>query len=267
MNAASRRARAAPLPLRRLAWWLSGWWRIVAFGATISAMALSPASYARAQRRAIARHMVLDTAPVLPWFVLLSALISLVIARLVVVTALSYGLTQYALEMLVRVLVIELIPLTAALFAAMDCTFPQAAEVARLRARGEWDEAERAGRDPLRTEALPRVGAGVFCALMLASLSSVVALVVSYLTVYGFSDAGFAAYTRTVGQVFNPAVSLIFGLKIVLLGAAVALLPLAAVLDETPRRAARTSVELQGLLRLFVVILLIEAASLVGNYY
>ncbi len=247
--------------------WLGGWWRVVHLGALLLALALSPSSYTRERRQALARHLVAGTAPALLPFLLMATLISVVLIRIVVVTAISYGLSQYALEMVVRVLVLELIPLTAALFAALDCTFPQAAEVARLRARGEWDEAERAGRDPLRTEALPRVGAGVFCALMLASLSSVVALVVSYLTVYGFSDAGFAAYTRTVGQVFNPAVSLIFGLKIVLLGAAVALLPLAAVLDETPRRAARTSVELQGLLRLFVVILLIEAASLVGNYY
>ena len=125
---------ASPLwPLRRIWLWLLGWWQIVYFGAVIGVMALSPASYSAAQRRRIARHIVLDTAPVLVWFTLLSSLLCMVIARIVVATALSYGLTQYAHEMLVRVLVIELIPLTAALFVAVRCTIPHGAEVAVLR--------------------------------------------------------------------------------------------------------------------------------------
>jgi hypothetical protein len=39
------------------------------------------------------------------------------------------------------------------------------------------------------------------------------------------------------------------------------------VLQDHPPGRLRTSAELQSLVRLFVVILLIEAASLVGNYY
>jgi phospholipid/cholesterol/gamma-HCH transport system permease protein len=43
--------------------------------------------------------------------------------------------------------------------------------------------------------------------------------------------------------------------------------PMAAVLDDAPARRRATSAELRGLVRMFIVILLIEAASLVGNYY
>jgi phospholipid/cholesterol/gamma-HCH transport system permease protein len=70
-----------------------------------------------------------------------------------------------------------------------------------------------------------------------------------------------------VGHVFDTAVSWVFSLKIVLFGVAVALVPAAAVLDEPPAGRARTSAELRGLVRMFVVILAIEAASLVGSYY
>jgi len=247
--------------------WLAGWWRIVHLAALLLAMALAPSTYTPLYRQALARHIVAGTAPALLWFTVLTTLISLVLIRIVLVTALSYGLTQYALEMVVRVLVLELIPLTAALFAALRCTFPLAAGLAQLRARAEGSTPMGADADSLRHEVLPRVSAGLFCALLLAAVSCVVTLVVAYLSVYGFTPSGFAAYTHTVGQVFNPAVSLIFGLKIVLLGATVALMPVAAVLDEAPRRRSGTSAELQGLVRMFLVILLIEAASLVGNYY
>jgi phospholipid/cholesterol/gamma-HCH transport system permease protein len=254
--------------LARAAWRsLAGWWGIVRLAALLLAMVLSPSTYSGENRRALARHIVQGTAPALLWFTVLATLLSLIVIRIVLVTAYSYGLSQYALEMVVRVLVLELIPLTAALFAALRCTIPNAADLALLRAQGGWDALARAGIDPLRREVLPRVAAGLFSALLLAAVSCLVTLVAAYLAVYGPVQTGFAAYTRTVGHIFNPAVSLIFALKIGFFGVAVALVPVATVLGEAPRGGSRTSAELRGLVRMFLLILLIEAASLVGNYY
>jgi phospholipid/cholesterol/gamma-HCH transport system permease protein len=169
--------------------------------------------------------------------------------------------------MVVRVLVLELIPLAAALFAALRCTIPNAAEVAGVRESGGWSPWSPAGLEALQREVLPRVGSGVFCALLLAAVSCVVTLVVAYLSVYGFTLAGFAAYTNTVGHVFSNAVSLIFALKILFLSITVALVPIASMLDEAPSPRVRTSAELRGVVRMFLMILVIEAASLIGNYY
>jgi phospholipid/cholesterol/gamma-HCH transport system permease protein len=260
---AGRLVAQAPL-LRQLVPWLLGWWRIVYFGAVIGVMALSPASYSIRQRREIARLMVLDTAPVLVWFTLLSSLICLVIARIVVVTALSYGLTQYAHEMLVRVLVIELIPLTAALFVAVRCTIPHGAEVAVLRQRGTLQRLSERGIDPLRSEVLPRAVAGTFSVALLAVLAGVVALVLAYLATYGFTTWALAGYTRTVGRVFDPVAVVVFQLKTLMFALAVVLVPLGSALYDDTR--SRIGAEVRGLVRLFALLLLIEAASLVGNY-
>ncbi len=251
---------------RSLVRWLAGWWRLIHLGAQMLVLALSPSTYGRANRAALARNVYLDTAPSLMWFAVLSALISLVLIRIVVVTAASYGLTQYALEMVVRVLVLELIPLTAAVFAAVRVTLPNGTEIAELRARGGFEDLHARGLDPLAHEVLPRVVSGMFCVLMLAAVAGVLTLVLAYLHVYGFTAEGLATYTRQVGRVFNAPVTMIFALKTFFLALAVALIPVATALDITPRRARR-SAELQGLIRLFLVILLIEAASLVGNYY
>jgi phospholipid/cholesterol/gamma-HCH transport system permease protein len=247
--------------------WLASWWRIVHLATLLLVLALSPSSYAAGNRRVLLQRVYLATVPALLPFTVLTTLISLVLIRIVLVTAVSYGLSQYALELVVRVLVLELIPLTAALFAALRSTIPNAAEIGILRLREGWAAGTRLGVERLGRDVLPRVVAGVFCALMLAAVSCVVTLVVAYLSVYGFTSSGFGAYTHTVGHVFNPGVSLIFGLKIMLFGVTVALMPIAAVLEETARPALRASAELQGLVRMFLVIVLIEAASLVGNYY
>jgi phospholipid/cholesterol/gamma-HCH transport system permease protein len=247
--------------------WFAGWSRILHLGALLLVLALSPSSYARANRAAMARHIVLGTAPILLWYTLLSSLIGLVLIRIVVVTAASYGLSQYALQMVVRVLVLELIPLTAAVFVALRIGLPDGRELARMRLRGELDALRQRGLDPLRHEVLPRVLAGAFAVLMLAAVAAVLTLVLAYLSAHGFHLGGLERYSRTVGQVFGPTVVLIFAVKTVLLAVAVSLLPVASALYDVPRARSRTSAELQALGRLFLVMLLIEAASLVGNYY
>ena len=244
--------------------WLHNWWRIAELGAQLLTLALWPSSYTAAYRQALLRHIVLGTAPSLLSFTVLTTLLSLIVIRIVLVTSVSYGLTQYALEMMVRVLVLELIPLTAALFAALRCTIPRAAEVAALRSRDAWGSG--GGSGPMHMEVLPRVAAGVVCALLLAAISCAVTLLLAYLAVYGFTSAGFEAYSRTVGHVFSPGVALVFSLKIAAMALAVALLPVASVLITPARPGDLTSAELKGLVRMFFVILLIEGVSLVGNY-
>jgi phospholipid/cholesterol/gamma-HCH transport system permease protein len=107
----------------------------------------------------------------------------------------------------------------------------------------------------------------VFAVLTLAAVSCVLSLLLAYVTVYGFTAAAFMGYTRTVGQVFSPVVTLIFGLKTLCFSLAVSLIPAGTALQDLPRNLSRASVEMQGLVRMFAVLVLVEVASLVGNYY
>ena len=243
--------------------WALAWGRIVYLGAVMLVLVLSPSSYTRAARRTLAR---LDTAPILMGFTVLAALLALVITRIVVVTALSYGLSRYALEMVIRVLVLELIPLTATLFVAMRCTIPHGTQLALLRQSGHFDALRAQGGDPVRMELLPRVVAGVFASITLAALSCVVALIMAYISVYGFNLAGLPSYTRMFGHVFSPAVTLVFALKTLFSSLAVALIPTTAGMYDAGEGVTPDS-ELGGLARMFAVLLLIEVGSLVGNYY
>ena len=247
--------------------WLARWWRVIHLGAVMLVLLLSPSSHRASRRRALRRHFYLATGPILPWFGVLSALISVIVIRIVVVTALSYGLSQYALEMVVRVLVLELIPLTAALFTALHATLPNGAEMAAMKSRGELDALARQGIDPLAQEVLPRLLAGMLTVLLLAVVSCLLTLVLAYLAVHGFTLGGFERYTRTVGRIFSPAVTMILALKVFFFSLAVSLLPMASALHAPLRTRSKVSNELQSLVRMFLLILLIEAASLVGNYY
>ncbi len=247
----------------------ANWWGLIHFGAMALVMALSPSTYDRDNRAVIARYIYTSTWQVLLWFTVLCSLISLVLIRIVVVTALSYGLSQYALEMVVRVLVLELIPLSAALFVVLRSGMITSSELAIRQRRGELSALQQAGRDPMRSELVPRVIATAFSVVTLAAVSSLVVLVLAYTAVYGLSPWGFAEYTRVVGRVFSPSVTLLFALKTGLFSLAVAVIPIASALQvpQLSREAVDESVPVpQGTVRLFLVLVLIEGASLAIKY-
>ncbi|MBP7567170.1 MAG: ABC transporter permease [Burkholderiaceae bacterium] len=272
--------RAAEGALRGAVRWLASWWRIVYLAAMVMVLVASPSSWRREGRHAMALHAWTGIAPLLPWFTMLAALVSLVIIRIVVATAQSYGLSQFALEAVVRVLVLELLPLAAPVFVALRYGIPAADEVfARHRREARRvSQQVRSADSPsvddqlpalvtVAGDFMPRAVAGVFGCLLLVAVSCVVSLVLAYFTVYGFVLSGLPEYTRRVGQVFDGGVSLIFALKTLFFSLAVSLIPLTSALYDASSRASRSSVELHGLVRVFAIILLIEVASLVGNYY
>ena len=117
---------------------------------------------------------------------------------------------------------------------------------------------------------LPRLVAGLFACVTLAALSCVVATVLAYLAVYGPSWAGLEPFTRVFGRIFDGTVTLVLVLKTLCFALAVSVTPMASALQDMTARAphdSRESAALQGLVRLFAVLLLLEALSLVGNYY
>ncbi len=252
---------------------LRGLWQTVWLGAALVVLALSPRYWTRPVRHSLGRQIVLDTAPVLPGFTALAALLTLVITRIVIVSASTYGLSQYAIEMVIRVLVLELLPLTAALFVALRCTIPSGAALGRIRRARPAVVHEPAGLEALLwpgivRQALPRMVSGVFAGLTLAALTCVVATVLVYLAVYGPALAGFEPFTRVFGRVFDPSMSLILALKTLAFAFAVSAIPMALAIQQAPAGGpSREARALQGLVRLLAVLLVLETVSLVGNYY
>ena len=247
--------------------WIAGWRRILMFSARLLVLALSPSTYRGPNLVALSQHLVKDTAPILVWFTLMTSIISLVIIHIVVVTSESYGLSRYALEMVVRVLVLELIPLTAAMFVALRCALPDAAEVAALHMRDTLVVLSAGSAEQLQREILPRVVSSTFSVLLLAIVSCVVCAVLAYLWVHGFTVGGLAGYSRTFGRVFSPALSLIFTLKTIAFSLAVSIIPMVTTPREKIAEALKINADLTRLARLLAVLLLVEVLSLIGNYY
>ena len=248
-----------------------GWWRMLHTSAMLLAMVLSPSLYARDSRRALAanisQRICVLSAQILPRFILLSALVSIVLIHIVVVTAQSYGLSQYALGMVVRVLVVELLPLSAALFVTLRADMAAHTEFAEIQKRGGRLSLVDVGAEPIRLAILPRIIANTVAVISLTTISGALALLIAYLRVYGPTPWGIENFTRTVGQVFEPVVILSLGLKTLLFSLAVATIPVTSGLVGLHNREHAPVTVPQGTVRLFIMLIVIEVCSLTAEFY
>jgi phospholipid/cholesterol/gamma-HCH transport system permease protein len=193
--------------------------------------------------------------------------LSFVLIQIVVTTAARFGLSDYALEVSMRLLVLELLPLITALFVALRSGSAINTEVALMKIQGEIEALEDAGVDTLRLEFMPRVIGGMISVLALTAVTSVLALVLAYLAVYGLQLWSFPDFTRVMGKVFDTQVMLNIFLKSLAFGLAVTVIPVTEGL-ATPRKLFMAPISvLRGMVRLFFALMLIEVASLAFKYF
>jgi phospholipid/cholesterol/gamma-HCH transport system permease protein len=246
--------------------WMASWWRVFHFGAKALVMAASPSAYDRTTSNLMARQIYFTAWQILPGFMLVSALLSYMVIRIVILAAVSYGLEDYALNIVVRVLMLELIPMFVALFVALRSGAAINTEVVLMHIRGDLAALQRAGEDPMRHQLVPRVVGSAVSVFALTVIACSMALVLAYCAMYGFSTGGIEDYTLAVSGIFNVVIMLGMGLKAVLFGLAVAIIPITASLDSPREMRYAPIAVLNGMVRLFLSLALLEGASLAFKY-
>ena len=243
------------------------WRRLLRFAGIATVAALSPSAYGPLARAVAVRQIHLTAWKILPGYLAAATLLSLLLIEVVVVSARQYGVAQYSLELVLRVLVLELVPLLTALIVALRSGAAIGAEIAMMSYRGELDDAEEAGASPLHAELVPRIAGAAMSVLSLTTLGCAIAVWLSYVVFYGFTPAGLPEFTRIVSNVFDGVELIVFGLKCMLFGLAVATIPAATGL-EAERGVIKSlpAVVLGGLIKLFFAIVTIEVASLMVKY-
>ncbi len=242
------------------------WRATLGLAGRVVVVALSPAVYNSATRTVVMKQIYFTAVQILVPFTLFAAMLSFVLIQIVVGTAAEYGLSDYALEMVVRLLVLEVLPLVTALFVALRSGSAINTEVALMRINNEFEALEANGVDTLRLEIMPRVIGGMLSVLSLTAITSVLALLLAYLAVYGPQPWGLADFNRVMGKVFDNAMLVSIWLKSLAFGLAVTVIPVAEGL-ATPKMLFMAPISvLRGMVRLFFVLMLIEMGSLVFKY-
>ena len=102
--------------------------RVLQLAVTVLTAAFSRSSYNKATRLVIEKQIYFTAWQILPGFAAFSALFSFLIIDIVASAGREYGLYEYSLELIVRVLILEILPLMTALFVEPSLKFLQATQ-------------------------------------------------------------------------------------------------------------------------------------------
>ncbi len=246
--------------------WFQAWGRAARFGFAVVAAVLSPKLYTPQARIATTRQVYFTAWQVLPGFALFATLLGIVVVEITLTTAREFALQDYALELIFRALVLELMPLLTALFVALRSGAAISAEIAMMRVGGEFNDLASAGIEPFEREFVPRVAAAAASVFALTTLACVFVIGLSYVLLYGASPWGFEPFTRTVARVFTPLALGGFVVKCIAFGVAVAVIPISAGLDATGNPRSVPVAVMGGMVRLFFALGLIEIVALAAKY-
>lgn len=247
---------------------LNAWVRVFRFATTAIVGVLSPSTYNRATRLIVQKQIYFTAWQILPGFAVFAALFSILIIEIVGTTARKYGLYEYALELIVRILVLEILPLMTALFIALRTGAAINTEVALMKIQNELDALQRIGIDPMRLELLPRVVGGTISVLALTAVNVVVALWLTHLLIIDFHPWTLTTgdFTRMIGKVLDMPALLLLWAKTLAFGFAVTVIPISEGLSTPQKLFYAPIAVLRGMVRLFFALMLIEAAALAIVY-
>lgn len=246
--------------------WVRAWGHVAGFALGAFAAAFSRATYTPITRAAALQQVYFAAWQPLAGFLIFSTLLSLVVIQVTITAARGYGLAGYALELVFRVLVLELVPFVTALMVALRSGSAINTEVALMHASGELRAMREARVDPMQREFVPRLVAAALSVLSLMVLSCAIALLLAYLVMYGLSPWGFAEYTRTIAVVFDLPILAGFVLKGAAFGVVVAAIPISAGLQATQRLDSAPVAVMGGMVRLVLALALIEIVSVAVKY-
>ena len=247
---------------------LNAWGRVFRFALVAFVGMLSPSTYNKATRVVVQKQIYFTAWQILPGFALFSALFSYLIIEIVGATARRYGLYEYAQELIVRILVLEILPLITALFVALRTGAAINTEVALMKIQNELDAMQRIGIDPLRLELLPRVVGGTISVLALTAVNIVVALWLTHFILIDFHPWTLTSgdFTRMIGRVLDAPAMLVLWIKTFAFGFAVTVIPITEGLNAPQKLFAAPIAVLRGMVRLFFALMVIEAAAIAIVY-
>lgn len=250
----------------KLAGWFTVGYGIFAFLAQAVLSLLDRATWNRATFDVVIKQVYFTAVQILHVFLGYALVISWLIITIILSTARDFGLTDFASEMTIRVLVLELLPFLTALFIALRSGSAINTEVALMQVNNELDALAHCKVPPMQFEFMPRLVGGVVSVITLAGLAGLLALLLAYLSMYGLGMAGVDPFTRTIAKVFDFRIVAGLLAKCALFGLAVTLIPVTAGL-ETPKKLFMVPVSvLRGMMRVFFAIVAIEVVSLALKY-
>jgi phospholipid/cholesterol/gamma-HCH transport system permease protein len=220
-------------------------------------------TYNSATRGVLLNQIYFTAVQILPLFLMGSIVFGTLLIGVVFQMITDLGLADYLGNILVGLLVIELAPLITALLIALRSGSAINAEIAVMKVNQELKTLEAFNIDLTEYLFIPRIINGVLSVSLLTSLFSVVVLISGLLFSNLMFGMSFDAYANVLLDSTNLTDMILSIVKAAAFGFFITIIPIKAGLNATRELTSIPVSVMNGMVKVFIAIILIEVLSLI----
>ncbi len=235
----------------------------ISFSWRIIRTALSPKTYSIATVQVLVRQIYFTSVQILPFYLMLSIIVGTAIVAVTVTAAINLGMSSQIGSVIVNIIVNEMAPFITVLLLALRSGTAITTEMAVMKVSREVNTLQYFNIDPFAYLYVPRVLNGMISMVMLATLFTFVSLISGYIFLTLFLHMGLSMYIFTIVEAFGATDLLVLFIKSLMFGYVVAAIPIYRGNKTMLTYNAIPIAVLQGSVKLFVAILVIEVLSFI----
>jgi phospholipid/cholesterol/gamma-HCH transport system permease protein len=236
---------------------------ILSFAFTIILKMFNIHSYSSATRMVLINQIYFTSVQILPFFIGISIILGSLLIGIVFHIIKTFGLAEYLGRILMGLVVTELSPFVTVLLIALRSSSAINAEIAVMKVTKELNTLDKFNIVIINYLFLPRVINGVISVVLLSALFSILALTSGLLFSKLFFGMSLDTYSNVLLKSANFYDIIISLIKCCALGFFVTLIPIRFGLSATNDLTSIPIAVLNGMVDVFIAIVIIEVLSLI----
>ena len=222
---------------------------------------VKPQNYTVSSVEVLVKQIYFTSIQVLPSYLFLASILGAVLVGGMVSVLIGLGLKDAIGSTIVNVLINEIIPFVTVLLLALRSGTAMTTEMAVMNVSKEMNTLRYFNIQPLQYLFVPRVVNGVVSMFLLSTMFTVVALLSGYICLALVMHMGLSLYIGSLVEAFGAVELFVFLFKAFFFGYFVAAIPVYRGNKPLTTYNAIPIAVLQGMVKLFMAILLIEVIS------
>ncbi len=238
----------------------------LSFAFTIILKMFSKNSYSSATRMVLINQIYFTSVQILPLFIGISIILGSLLIGIVFQIIKTLGLAEYLGRILMGLVVTELSPFVTVLLIALRSSSAINAEIAVMKVNKELNTLDKFNIDVIDYLFLPRVINGVISVVLLSALFSILTLTSGLLfskLMFGMSLDTYSNVLLNSANFYDIVISLV---KCCTFGFFITLIPIRFGLHATNDLTSIPIAVLNGMVDVFIAIVLIEVLSLILSF-
>lgn len=245
---------------------LVSFFEFLAFSYQVTSRILSRKTYNSATRMVLINQIYFTSVQILPLFLFISVIFGSLLVGIVFLAIKSFGLAEYLGKILMGFVVTELAPFMTVLLIALRSSSAINTEIAVMKYNKELRTLDAFQIDVVNYLFVPRVISGILSVVLLSALFSISALFSGFLFLKVFFGMSIDVYAVDLlnSAVFSDLV--IMFIKCVTFGFFIALIPIRMGLRASDELTSIPVSVLNGMVKVFIAIVMIEVLSLIIRF-